>query len=129
MEVDDRVRARGFTLVEVLVVVMLIGVLAMLALPVFLQQRERAYAAQVQHALRNMATAQGAYFSDAGNTGYAATVAELEAQGFRYSDAVVPEVVWATDSAYCLRARSAADPSVVLFYGVPAGGPSAASCA
>jgi hypothetical protein len=56
-------------------------------------------------------------------------VAELEAQGFRYSDAVVPEVVWATEAAYCLRASSAQEPTIVYYYSVPGGGPTAESCA
>jgi len=55
---------RGFTLIELLVVVVIIGMLAAIAIPKFTNTREKAYVSAMKTDLRNLATAEEAFFYD-----------------------------------------------------------------
>jgi prepilin-type N-terminal cleavage/methylation domain-containing protein len=61
-------KEEGFTLVELLIVVAIIGILAAIAIPQFAAYRERAYCGSQESDLANLAIAQEAYFID--NTAY-----------------------------------------------------------
>jgi prepilin-type N-terminal cleavage/methylation domain-containing protein len=55
---------KGFTLIELLIVVVIIGILAAIAIPKFSQTKEKAYVASMKSDLRNLGTAEEAYFAD-----------------------------------------------------------------
>ena len=58
---------KGFTLIELLIVVVIIGILAAIAIPKFANTKEKAYVAAMKADLRNLVTAQEAYFADNSN--------------------------------------------------------------
>jgi len=66
---------KGFTLIELLIVVVIIGILAAIAIPKFAATKDKAKLASVKTDLRNMMTAQEAYFSDYATYG---TFAQLQ---------------------------------------------------
>ena len=55
---------KGFTLIELLIVVVIIGILAAIAIPKFANTKEKAVVASEKSDLRNLVTAQEAFFSD-----------------------------------------------------------------
>lgn len=69
---------RGFTLIELLVVVVIIGVLAAIAIPKFQATKGKANAASLKSDLRNLATAQEAYFYE--NLVYTTSTSALNIQ-------------------------------------------------
>jgi type II secretion system protein G len=56
--------SKGFTLIELLIVVVIIGILAAIAIPKFANTKEKAYIAAMKSDLRNLVTAEEAYFAD-----------------------------------------------------------------
>jgi prepilin-type N-terminal cleavage/methylation domain-containing protein len=63
---------KGFTLIELLIVVVIIGILAAIAIPKFANTKQKAIVASMKSDLRNLVTAQEAFFSD--NNDYAGAV-------------------------------------------------------
>ena len=74
----------GFTLIELLVVVAIIGILAGIAIPSFSAYRSQGYDSRATSDLRNLATAQEAYF--ASNASYTTNLNSLP--GFQQSPGV-----------------------------------------
>ena len=56
--------AEGFTLVELMIVVAIIGILAAIAIPQFAAYRIRGYNSSALSDVRNLSTAEAAYFAD-----------------------------------------------------------------
>lgn len=85
-----RLRAEeGFTLIELLVVIAIIGILAAIAIPQFAAYRRRGYDSDIKSNVKNLSTAQEAYFVDKNTyTGGAGNISAFTSRGFKQSSNV-----------------------------------------
>jgi type IV pilus assembly protein PilA len=93
---------RGFTLIELMIVIAVIGVLAAIAIPQFTAYRTRSLNSSAVADLRNAATAQESYFAD--NQAYCSVVGDLTGStyGLYLSDNVTLAISEATTSGYTM---------------------------
>ena len=110
-------KARGFTLIELLIVVVIIGILASIAIPKWANTKQKAYVAQMKSDLKNLATAEEAFYYDSAY--YTGSLVSLN--NFRSSTGVTLNVVEATAGGWSARAiHSQTSRQCVLYSGTAA---------
>jgi type IV pilus assembly protein PilA len=96
----DRMR-KGFTLIELLIVVVIIGILAAIAIPKFANTKQQAYLATLKEDLRNLVTAEEAYFSDFTTyTGTLTTTQFKASAGVTYTVSSATGTGWAATATH-----------------------------
>jgi type IV pilus assembly protein PilA len=94
--------------------ILVLAILAAIAIPVFLRQREKGWTSQVESALQNAATAEESYYTSGSR--YTTSVQDLEFEGLRKAIRVEIFVVQADESTYCIEARHLDLPNEIWSY-------------
>lgn len=97
-------------------VIFVLAILAAIAIPVFLAQREKGWTSQVEATLKNAATAQESHCVAYPRECYTTSVADLQNEGLVLHGDVALAIVRADRSNYCMEAAHAQLPNRVWSY-------------
>jgi prepilin-type N-terminal cleavage/methylation domain-containing protein len=103
---DVRERARGFTLIETVVALTVVGILAAIAVPKYAHARERAFVAVMQADLNELRVAEESYRTDGFHAEYAASL-DLLGSRFVPSDGVSVTITQADKDRWAATAEHA----------------------
>ena len=104
----------GFTIIELLIIIAIIGLLATIAIPQFITYRSKGIDSQIKSDLRNAAGAMEAYFET--NQAYPSSVAAISTLGFKGSAGIALSVTNVTATSYQLTATKSGGSQVSFMF-------------
>ena len=75
-----RGNSQGFTLIELMIVIAIIGILAAIAIPNFIAYRDKAYCSKAETDAQSVLAALSSYFSEPDNTSITGGISTLQSQ-------------------------------------------------
>jgi prepilin-type N-terminal cleavage/methylation domain-containing protein len=123
---------KGFTLIELMIVIAIIGILAAIAIPNFISYRNKAYCARVESDAQNIQAAIASYFSEPKNVTVSKTNLDLsadrpvlnESNTYAIADSTPTGTAWlitvVDGKVKCPRASTATAKTYATYFGTSA---------